>query len=454
MKNTSDVKRKKTSVFVDRSTTCFFIFTAVFLLGHCSTGSQDLITDITVHQICSGFDYCHKGGVKQDLGAYKNGLSIVQVSRTYGTLGNPDFICWVNEKTGRYGISKQPTGNTGLAVNPGGNVAFDEKGYIWYTYGGRSQDLAFDLYRSEHPYDCRQFEIKLDNFVTKKDDGSTSIKVFALRNKVILQWRQFGSTVPIVKARHRIYDMSDFSHFEKQVDIGTGIPNICIEQVWSRIDPRYNYLISSFHFFQLSPRVMGSAPFFYSNDFGTTWRMPDGTPYTGLPMDYSEASRLGVIPWDHIKEGHTSSWVEFESGISPNGKFWMICPTGPDMAGRFFLWDNKSRSWENTLSVGSIQGRLGGFSCGATKDKLLVVYTNEIHKNKLYCVVSADDGTSWSEAVLLDSLNENEHISWVSYCQPSTSYSDNFGRFFFAYYDSQTGNGSQNNIKFVRFKAQ
>jgi hypothetical protein len=236
------------------------------------------------------------------------------------------------------------------------------------------------------------------------------------------------------------------------VDIGKGIPRICIEQVWSRFDPRFKYLISSFHYFQRSSLIIGSAPFFYSKDYGKTWIKPDGTFFTDLPLDYSEASRLNVIPWDHIKDGNTASWIEFEGGVSPKGKFWLICPTGPKMIGKFFLWNKKNRSWDNTKSIGSQKGRPAGYSCGVTKNKLLIVYTNVKHRNQLYCVVSSDDGTNWSEAVLLDTLQDNEQISWVSYCQPSTSYTDDYGRFFYAYYDRQSGNNSNNNIKFVRFK--
>lgn len=230
------------------------------------------------------------------------------------------------------------------------------------------------------------------------------------------------------------------------------MPNIFIEQVWSRFDPRFNYLISSFHYFLRSSSDMGSAPFFYSKDYGTTWQMPDGTPYTGLPLDYSESSQLNIIPWDHIQDGNSANWIDFESGVSPKGNFWMICPSGPDMTGKFFLWNNNRRSWDNTVSIGSLKGRPGGYSCGATKDKLLIVYTNFEHKNQLFCTVSSDDGLSWSEAVLLDTLEDDEHISWISYCQPFTSYTDNYGRFFYAYYDSRSGDDSYNQIKFIRFK--
>lgn len=431
-----------------------FIFLAVLtcLFHFCKPRNKNTITEITVHEIGSGFTWCYKGGLKQGLGAYQKGLSIVQITRTFNSLGNPDFICWVNEKTGRYGISKQPTGNTQLAINPGGNVTFDREGYIWFTYGARSQDMAFDLYRSERPHDLKNFKKQLNNYISKKDDGSTSIKVFVNENKVMLQWRQFGSTVPIVKARHRRYDMSDFSTYENQVDIGTGIPNICIEQVWSRFDPRFDYLISSFHFFQQSPRIMGAAPYLYSEDYGTSWLKPNGKPYTKLPLDYFETSLFNVIPWDHIKDGYTGSWIEFESGVSPKGKHWMICPTGADVMGKFFVWNQKNQSWDSTLTIGPIRGQLGGFSCGATKDKLLLAYTNNNHPNKLYVVVSSDSGANWSNPFLLDTLKDNEQICWVSYCQPSTSYENNYGRFFYAY--NQTGNNSQNNIKFVRFMAK
>lgn len=167
--------------------------------------------EITTHKITKEYHWCYRGGIKQGPGAYQNGLSIVQITRTVGSLGNPDFIFLVNEKTFRYGISMQPTGNTRLVINPGGNVTFDEEGYIWYAYGDRSQELAFELYRSESPHSIKRFEKKLDKFIGEKDDGSTSFKVFVNDNKVMLQWRQFSSIFPRVRARHRRYDKLDLS---------------------------------------------------------------------------------------------------------------------------------------------------------------------------------------------------------------------------------------------------
>lgn len=425
----------------------------ILLFPGCDLKKKAPISDIALYEIGTGFEWCYKGGAKQALGAYQNGLSIHQITRTFDSLGNPDYIFWVDEKNGTSGISEEPTGNTHTLANPGGNVAFDDKGYIWYTYGGRSQDMNFNLYRSYYPYDYNNFTIFLHNFITREVAGSTSVKVLVNGNKIILQWRHLGSTHDTVKARVRCYDMFDFVNYEHQTDIGTGMPNVCIEQMWSRIDPRYHYLISSFHFFQQSPRIIGSAPYFFSKNNGKTWLMPDGTQYDNLPLDYSEALSTGSIPWDHIRDGYTGNWIEFENGVTPEGKFWMICPAGPRHIGHFFLWNNETRFWEDKIKIGSVAGRSGGFSCGATKDKLLLVYTNRENHNILYGIISSDDGASWSEPTLLDVLDEDKHICWVSYCQPSHSYIDNYGRFFYAYHYKPVGDNSHNNIKFVKFKA-
>jgi hypothetical protein len=419
----------------------------------CEVKDKVPVTDITIEEIGNGFEWCFRAGAKQALGAYQNGLSIHQITRTFDTLGNPDYIFWVDERSGTCGISREPTGNNRQVINPGGNVVFDEKGYIWYTYGGRSQDLNFNLYRSFYPYDCENFTLLLGDFISQTDRGSTSVKVTVNGNKVILQWRNRGSTKPDVKARVRCYDMFDFENYEHQTDIGTGMPNVCIEQMWSRFDPRYRYLISSFHFFQQSPRIMGSGPYFYSKDNGKTWLMPDGRQYTNLPLDYSEAVSVGSIPWDHIGDGNTGGWIEYESGVTPDGKFWMTSLTGATQIGKFFLWDNETGTWQNKVSFGSLRGRNAGFSCGATKDKMVIAFTQRANYNSLYAVVSSDNGASWSDPVLLDVLEKKEIITWVSYCQPSQSYDDNYGRFFYAYYRKPSGDKSHNNIKFVRFKA-
>lgn len=208
------------------------------------------IIDITIHEIGTGFEWCYKAGLKQALGSYQNGLSIHQITRTFDSLGNPDYIFWVDEKNGTFGISEEPTGNTHRIVNPGGNVVFDEKGYILYTYGGRSQDLKFNLYRSFYPYDFKHFTRLLSGFISRKAHGSTSVKVTVNENKAILKWRHLWSTQTTVKARVRCYDMFDFMNYEHQTDIGTGMSNVCIEQMCSRFDPKYRYLIASFHFFQ------------------------------------------------------------------------------------------------------------------------------------------------------------------------------------------------------------
>lgn len=437
---------------------CGSMLWACLLVPLCLSWAQSLppgvaITDVLIRDIGSGFDWCSQGGIKQDLGAYQNGMSIVQLTRTFASSGNPDFIGWMDELTDTCGISDRPTGNHLLAVNSGGNATFDENGYIWYTYGGRSQDMAFDLFRSARPYDVHRFDLVLDDFVDSRDDGSTAIRVFAAQGKVMLQWRQFGSTVPIVRARHRRYDRSDFSRYESQVDIGAGMPGIGIEQVWSRYDPRFDYLISSFHFFRLYPFLMGSAPYLYSKDWGSSWLVPDGTPCPSLPLDYPTAVALSIIPWDHLAQQCTSSWIEFESGVTPRGVPWMICPVGEEMAGRFFRYDASAwPPWRETLDIGPIAGRLAAFSGGATKSLLVYAFATDARPRDLQAVVSDDDGLTWSPPFLLDRLEEGMEISWVSYCQPSTSYEDDTCRFFYAYNRSRR-DSSHNRIKFVRFQA-
>ncbi len=131
----------------------------------------------TIHELVSDFSWGYRCGVKQPLGAYKNGLSVHQITKSNypvtPTKGNPDYLFWVDEIAGTYGISVRPTDEFhGWVVNPGGMVSFAADGTIWYTYGARAENLPLDLYSSLRPYDTTAFFRHLHDF--DPQSGSTT----------------------------------------------------------------------------------------------------------------------------------------------------------------------------------------------------------------------------------------------------------------------------------------
>ncbi|MDY6811630.1 MAG: GC-type dockerin domain-anchored protein, partial [Actinomycetota bacterium] len=394
-----------------------------------------------------------------------NGLSLHQISKSnypYNTqgFGNPDYIFWVNEIEETFGVSERPTGEfDGNVKYPGGAVAYDQAGHIWYTFGGRAGDLPGDIFKSDAPYDVNSFTKKLDDLDTY--NTSTSLNLHAADPDLFVFWRHGHSGGVDTTVRLRRYDMeSGFDVPELEIDIGRGVwddvlGQTGIEQLYTRYDPRYGYLFVTWQWFYVDDNSFGSYPFLYSDDLGNTWKLADGSVQTDLPLDYSEITPLQV-PHNHLALGENTSWWARDIGISPNGVFWLAIPSGDvtiEAESWIDFWFFNGTEWESRRLTEGMHWRSKAHACAATKDRLCFVYSDSSAYNALKAIVSEDDGATWSRPVVVDTVADSEVISWVSYAQPAHDYADNTARFFYAYYRSSDGNDGRrfrNNIRWTK----
>lgn len=435
------------------------------------------LSDITIYEMTSDYTWCLNGGVKQPLGAYKDGWSIHQISKytpspgkareSPGTgnpaRGNPDYIFWVNEKTGSYGISETPTNSfPDAAPNPGGMVSFSESGSIWYTFGERGGMFSPDVYISKSPYDVNNFTKVLNDYVTNK---STSFCINVHASKAMLCWRNGSSVMPSTTVRFRRYDSSgSFGFHEIETDLAKGaehdtLGKIGIEQVWTRFDPRFNYIFVMWQWFDVKNLRFGSHPFVYSDDFGSTWKKANGEPYRKLPISYLDIDNI-IVPYDHLKKGENATWCLRDMGVTPNGTFWMTIPNGSTASNAvwsMFFWFFDGVRWQYRELTDKMFGWWNSPACGVTNGYLAFVYSEEPDANILKVRISGDDGRTWSKPAVLDVLADFSKIHWVSFVQPSDKLTDNFARFFYGYYKADREDKwrrHRNNIKWIKFNIE
>ncbi len=441
------------------------------------TDAEYSLNDITIYEMTSDYTWCLNGGVKQPLGAYKDGWSIHQISKYTPTpeqarrnpgkgnpaRGNPDYIFWVNEKTGSYGISETPTNAfRNAAPNPGGMVSFSEDGTIWYTFGERGGMFSPDVYSSKYPYDVNTFTRVLNDYATNK---CTSFCINVHASKAMLCWRNGWSVMPSTTVRFRRYDSSGHFGFpEIEADLGKGavhdtLGKIGIEQVWTRFDPRFNYIFVMWQWFDVKNLRFGSPPFIYSDDFGSTWKKANGEPYRNLPISYLDIDNI-IVPYDHLKKGENATWCLRDMGVSPNGTFWMTIPKGntaENGAWSMFFWFFDGVRWQYRELTDKMSGWWNSPACGVTNDYLAFVYSEEPGGNILKVRISGDDGRTWSKPAVLDVLANFSKIRWVSFVQPSDKFTDNFARFYYGYYKADRKDKwrrHRNNIKWIKFRIE
>jgi len=420
--------------------------------------------DITIREIASDYTWAMNCGVKQPLGAYKNGWSIHQVSKHINMpgkpKGNPDYIFWVNEKTGDYGVSERPTNSFGGAArNPGGMVSFSENGTIWYTYGARGVQFDPDIYSSKSPYDVNNFTRVLNDYVTI--NGGTAFCLNVHASKAMLCWRQGWSGKPYTTVRFRRYNnVEDFGSYAIQMDLGKGaehdtLGKIGIEQVWAKFDPRFNYFFVMWQWFDVKNHRFGSYPFIYSDDFGNTWKKATGEPYRKLPISYLDIDNI-IVPYNHLAKGENAGWFLRDMGVSPNGTFWMTIPYGNATSRSvwsMYFWFFDGTKWQYREMADKMPGGYKNHSCGVTKDYIVFVYSDEPDTNILKIRISNDDGRTWTKPFILDVLEGFAKISWISFVQPSAKYGDNSARFFYGYHNTSKKPKEKkhmNNIKCTR----
>jgi hypothetical protein len=394
------------------------------------------------------------------VGAYKDGLSIHQVTQSNypeGTDGNPDYIFWVDEIAGTHGVSAQPTGEFGGNVtNPGGTVSFSDDGTIWYTYGGRAQDLPMDIYSSAQPYDGAAFVKRVDD--VDLFTGSTTPCINVIDPKLMFFWRHANSGNPQTAVRCRRYDINgSFAAPELELELGHSQDHpdhgmVGIEQLWTRHDPRFGYTFLTWQFFKTAEQRFGSNPFLYTDDGGDTWRTADGSAWTQFPIHYSDITDA-LVPRDHITLGDSTGWLVSDIGVSPNGTFWITLRSLYGSGIDFWRFDGGAWSAQRLANIDTCKPH----ACGVTRDYIVFVYSDLVDDSLLKARVSGNDGVTWNEPVVLDALDETMDLTWVSFVQPSDAYTDNHARFFYGYArfaDGSTGRRFKNNIRWVRYNPE
>lgn len=420
-----------------------------------------IVTQTTNVDIATEYVWGFVTGIKQTLGSFKDGMSIHQITQSdYGTVpppngppfrGNPDHIYWVDEDAGTFGISSQTTArNQGSFVNPGGMATFGSDGTIWFTLGGRAQELPLDLYRSSEPFGHDRLEVVLDDFETQT--GSTATTVNVHDSNVMLFWRHRHSTRTDVKVRFQRYDIEEgFDVIQNVALLGTGsvdeqLGPVGIEQVWSRFDPRFNYTFVTWTFYDVrdggNPIRFGSHPFLYSDDDGDIWRKADGQALVNLPLSYGEIDDV-LVPYDHLAKGDRTDWQLYsDMGVSPGGVFWTAIRTGhfkleDESPLRFYRFHDGA--WQGQDVTRILHGVSKPHAVGVTKDYLVLLYAELDLDFVLKARLSSDDGATWSPPLVVRVLDPDDVISWISFAQPAGGYDQNSARFFFSFYQRAGG---------------
>jgi hypothetical protein len=434
-------------------------------------GRDGVVESVELLDVTTDYTWGYKSGLKQPLGAYMNGLSIHQISKSsdpHSFGANPDYILWADETASMAGVSLSPVGAfDGDVANPGGSVSFDRLGWVWYGYGARVQSLPFSLFRSTGRFRIDRFRPILEDFVTGPT-GSTAPNFLAANPRILIAWRHDNSNSRSVTVRFARYDMhGDFSAPDFVLDVGKGerespLGKIGIEQLWLKYDPRFRYAMLTWQWFDVTTKHFGSNPFLFSRDRGAVWRTADGKRALDLPIGFNDRTEV-LVPDDHVGNRDNAGWHYGDLGISPHGVFWMTQPAGDqsvDGEWRARVWRFVDGEWSGQDLSGLMAAKAKPYACGVTRDYMVFAYAELSSPHVLRARISADDGATWSEPIVLDDLVESTtavetRINWVSFAQPSWSYDSNDARFFYGHYRPQDGPNAKNyknKIKWVRVR--
>lgn len=398
---------------------------------------------VTVEQITSGASWGYRGGVKQPVGSYLDGISIHLLSRAsdpFSGEGSPDYLLWVNENTGEHGIIEQVTGAfAGQAVNPGGMATFGADGTIWLTHGAHLPQNPMKLFHSDAPFVLDSFTEVVSAFIDEPS-GSTTPCVIADDDRVVIYWRHGPSTGRYTQIRGRVYNPNlGFVNKIAEIRIGEGDQidppgRVGVEQFWVRRDPRHDRTLLTWQWFNVDANTFGSNPLFASPD-GLAWYRADGDRQFGLPIQFSERDAV-MVSEDHIVEpGNDTNWLVGELGLTPGGVMWHALPHAIDADSfdvRFWRWNGSAWGFQ-TLAT-PMEFGLKGYAIGVTDDRMVMLFTDRTNPSDLMMRVSEDDGVSWSAAEVVDTLPAGHTVGHLSFIQPAVEY-DASARFIYGYFD-------------------
>jgi hypothetical protein len=379
---------------------------AALAVGAAGVGSMPAVGagPITIRHLATDFSWGYRCGVKQPLGAFKDGLSVHQISKSNhppGTDGNPDYLFWVDENVDAWGIALRPTdGFHGNARNPGGMVSFADDGTLWFAYGARAHHLPLALHSSLAPYDPTAFVRRVDDF--DPFTGSSTPCVNVSDPKLLLFWRHGYSAYRLGAVHFLRYDLDGtFTKPDLKRQIGRAMDHevfgrVGIEQLWTRHDPRYAYTFLSWQFFRVETLQFGSNPFLYSDDGGVTWRAADGSARSSLPIRYGDIDDV-LVPFDHLARDASTGWLVSDLGVGPDGTFWMTLASLFTSAVEFWYFDGNAWVGTEMAQIESCKPH----ACGVTRDYIVLVYSDAGSPRLLQTRYSADDGRTWSDPIPL-----------------------------------------------------
>lgn len=425
--------------------------------------AQDL--RLTIHELSSDWAWGYRTGVKQPLGAFRDGLSLHQFCKAdlVTRNGSPDYILWVDENTNQFGIHLEPTqAFIGYGVNPGGMVSIADDGRVWLTYGAHLPDYPMKVFSSVFPMDPTSFIENVES-LTPGPEGSTTPCLATFDGTVLAFWRNGPSTGQNTTVRIRSYNqVGPFDTGNFELDVGKGdnvepIGRVGVEQLWMRRDPRFNTLLLSWQWFDTARHVFGSCPFVMSTDGGQTWLAADGQVVGDLPLQYHEITPT-LVPQDHLRtDNENTNWQPGDIGLSPNGTPWLTIPGGnqPFAFWPLMFWRFDGSAWQSTQLAERLHFDTKPYAVGVTETRIVALYVQFDDGYLVKMRYSEDDGVTWSEPRIVDVLPgdpEDLQVSWASFVQPEESY-DNAARFFYSYFresDGSLGRRYKNRVRYVR----
>ena len=419
--------------------------------------------------LTTNFNSTDDGFYLGNSGIYSNYLSYQHAGRHHDSNDNeiPDYYFWVNESNSSGG-ELQVAGDSSSDTHGGGDIAFSDNGTLWYIYGGYFHNIPADLWRANSAYNHSDWTKDTDNILTVSGGCSPSIEI-TQNDSLLLFWRDGASDTSSTETGYRRYDISDGSSGVANIDtyLANGMTfesnPVCPSYIWSTSDPRYNYTFVTLVWKEEAGASdnWGSAPFIYSDNNGTNWKMANGSVYT-LPIEYNTATwqSQADIPWDSVYLNLASYSYGETVGVSPDNSFYMTV-AHVDSRGILpyaftYVWDNSSQEWtEHNLSSSALTFSTA-MTSGTTKDYIFVAYTLENDNSSIRIRVSGDNGNSWSAEEVVYTIPPDastESIYGISYCQPKENYTDNIVRLFYAW-GNETATGSTKercNVNWIKF---
>jgi len=382
-------------------------------------------------------EYTHyKPYVKHPYGAYMNGLNLFLSSHTEDASANqadPDWLCWFNESNGTGGWHEIYTNETVNSRNTGGQVAFDDNGYIYTVWNGAWGNPAFHLVKSNVSYDIYNFTT-LDVGFGETNSDSTSAGIQIKGDVAYITWRHGGSTVTGSQSVLRRYNLTTNSWIDSSpIAIYQGGSysgdSYGVEQQWFKYDDRFDKFSMGIVWLQPTPHTFFGDTFVHSTN-GISWYSANESAVS-LPVIPSDAKTDNILmPCDVETVDTTRGWTYGETGYTPEGKPYILGITSGDDTTKEFnwsLWLWNGTGWDEK-SITSVYRN--AISVGIGDNTMCVAYAPFANNNTIK--MSYWDGSSWHDNITLFSLPSDKTATTITSVIPK-QYNEDKARFFVSY---------------------